>query len=137
AFYAYAHEFAAVDERLQIVVGETFATAKVVGYPARLRDAERAHGTQDLRPPDLRRVQGFRHLHADAVQDALGQIVDALEILAAQDHQFAECEPCLEPALLVLPAPPPRLAFLLAFEVRRLHRPVVADVREQAVHFGA
>ena len=137
ALYGDLRQVAAVDERLQIVVTEALAAAEIIGDPARLGHAERAHRAQGQRTPDLRGVECFGHLHADAVEHAFGQIVDALEVLAPQDHQFAERKPRLEPALFVLPAPPACRPFLFAFEVRRLHRAVVADVGEQPVHVRA
>src|SRR6516162_4774871 len=96
-----ANEIARLDVWLQYGVGEALAGAEVVGNPARLRHAKRAHGAQDLFAPYFACGERRKHRLSDLFEHAAGEIVDALEVFAPANHQFTEREPRLEPALFV------------------------------------
>ena len=138
AAHCYPDQVAGCDERLHIRIFILFPAAEIIRDPARLGDAERTHGAKHEFAPDFvgtmaalgNRVPGLR-------QHAFAQVVDALEFLAARDHELAEHEPGFEPALFVLPAPPAGTALLLALEVGGFNRPVLAHMRKQAIHLGA
>ena len=121
-----------LDQRAQVLLREPGPGAEVVVDPPGLRHAERAHRLLDHRQPCLALVR--RRPARRGRQHPLREVVDPLELLAPRHHQLAECQPGLQPGLLLLPAPPPGAARPLAPEVRGLDRPAPADLLEDCRH---
>ena len=135
-----AREFAAahagiedVPDRRPGLLAAGAAVADAVGERARHREAVSAQRHVDqVRGKLLRRRLGRRHVPR---QDALREVVDLLQAIAADAHQVALHEELLERALGGLPVPPGlRPVALRRLEVTHPERSFLADPVEHRAH---
>src|SRR5215203_5203542 len=103
--------------------------AEVVRNPAGQRNAERAYRLESQRPPHLLfvRREGVFPIWQRVRQHALAQVVDAVEVLAAGDHELPRGEQVLQRPLLGLPLPPASAPPVGTRELRSAHGTVLVD----------
>src|SRR5215217_6369124 len=104
--------------------------AEVVGNPAGRCDAERTYRLESQRPPHLLiiRREGVFPVWQRVLQHALAQVIDAVEVLTAGDHEFPRGEQVLQRPLLGLPLPPTSGLPVGARELRGAHGTFLTNV---------
>ena len=123
-------------QRLQVRILQARLGPEVIVDPPRLGNPQCSHSL--LHPYGCERVWRQRGCGlAQCRCHPLAQVVDAVKVVTARDHQLAQSKQGLQPTLFVLPTPPSAALALKPHKVRRLHRPLSADLLQQGIQLRA
>ncbi len=120
---------AIVDQGFGGGFGATLGGAEIIADPAGFRHSQCLHR---LEQQGALRIRGGWHVGIVPVrQDAFGEIVDPMKIMALGDHQAAGGKQYFQRAFFRFPFPPAAAFTVGTLEIGRAHRAVLVDMLQQ------